>query len=64
MERFLTETNFDLAQLGSRARGIASGIFKSCGIALLIIGAFVVPFYITTFAMCFVYGMDAALLTF
>ena len=64
MERYLTETIFDIAQLGSRALSVASAIFKSCGTALLIIGAFVVPFYLSTFIMCFVYGMDAALLTF
>ena len=64
MERYLTETNFDIAQIGNRALGVASAIFKSCGTALLIMGAFVVPFYLTTFAMCFLYGMDSALLTF
>ena len=64
MERYLNEIQLDISQLGSCALGIASSILKSCCTALLITGAFIVPFYLTTFAMCFVYGMDAALLTF
>ena len=64
MERYLPGIGVGVASLGSRLVDVATTTIKSLGTGRLVMGAFVVPFYLTTFAMCFLYAMDAVRLTF
>ena len=64
MERYRVGFSLDIADVCSRSLGLVARAVRRGGKALLVMGVFLVSFYATTFAMCFVYGMDAALLKF
>ena len=64
MERDLPGVSYGVSNLGRRFIRIMTHTVKTLGTGLLVMGAFVVPFYLTTFAMSFLYAMDAALLMF